>query len=241
MLRGRRFEIATVGFDENLQLVGSDASGGTDYVGLRVPDFNVEFNGRYMFMLCMARFNAGERARLVGFRQMLTIGATPTGAAPFYIMEQQVLSPWWHFQDADVNWQIRRVKPFVQQTANLANRASNTFRYSTSPSILFENATGAPYGGQAPGDPLVEYGSFYDIRNNWKCPTDTDLPIEGPCDIAFFASLKQTNIGTRTVFTPLDANPANTNNAIPVEDVFTFNFTAIYWRIAGALIFEEVP
>lgn len=196
-----------------------------------------------MFLLCMARFNAGERARLVGFRQMLTIGAPQSQPASSnsYILEQQVLTPFWHFQDATVNWQIRRVKPFVQQTANLLNSASNTFRYSTSPSVLFETALKPPYGGQAPGDPLVEYGSFYDLRNNWIEPTHTDIPIEGPCDIAFFASVRQTNVETRVVFPPLDANPANTNNAIPPEDVFTFNFTAIYWRIAGALIFEEVP
>src|ERR1700730_10484500 len=95
--RRKHFEVFTTGVDEFLQMQGGDPWGGISSSGLRVPFLATPAVGagggaffslnptsaldlRYLFMLCSFSIGYGARARIRGFRQLLTIGAkiTPT-------------------------------------------------------------------------------------------------------------------------------------------------------------------
>lgn len=176
------------------------------------------------------------------------------GSSTTYPLETQVGSPWWKFTDGNVLWGIRRlVRPQL-----IGNAADGTFggtpvkfRWSTTPAQLFEAiATGVitpPWGGLFPGEPLTaDLGRMNDIRNaEWQKPTETDVWCEGPCNVAFFASIQQTNPATRLGSPPANVTPLTTINGATKEDSFVQAYNATpgsggvtYKRIAGSLIFE---
>jgi hypothetical protein len=207
MRRGRQ-EIVTVGANPNLQLVGSDPAGGAYDLGIFIGPNNGVTNRtlRQLFMLVVKTFNAGQRGRVVGFRQyltMLTYIASQTPGA-LYPLERPICTPTWKFTDANVLWGIRQIPPKSHFLPNVSNAEGLSFRNAQTPAQLFETVGGGqvtpPYGGMFPGNILTpELGRFTDLRcNDWSEPVDCDLPFEGPCDIAFFASVQQTNPATRT-------------------------------------------
>jgi len=218
-MRRGRLEIATIGFNPNLQLVGSDPNGSPYDLGLFVganasADTPTE---RQLIMLCQKQFNAGQRGRLVGFRQYLTMGVnipvTAPGGAAFYPLERPIETPTWKFIDGNVLWGIRRVPPSPHWKPNLLNADGFAFEWSETPAQLFESVAGGvvtpPYGGLFPGNVLVpELGRFFDLRcRRWSQPVELDIPFEGPCNIAFFASIQQTNPATRTPAPPIGDSP----------------------------------
>lgn len=262
-MRGSRYEVSTTGFDPSRQAIGSDPDGSPYNVGIRLPGppttGGVPNGQRFMIMLAQARFGGNRKARLVGMRQLITIGALinsvpgppPTGTN--YPVEFQIKTPFWSFTDGNVSWHLRRVPIMNIQTNNTNNTDTAQFQYSRTPAIMFQTgfvagdvAAGytAPFGGRIPGTSLTpELGNFPDIKGNWTSDTSwysLDIEIEGPCDIALMASVKQTTPASRPVLVPpLPLFPGGSSNITP-EDGFLLNFpTAQYFRIAGALAFEE--
>lgn len=248
--RGRRFEVSTKGFDENLQLIGSDSLSSPYWVGLRVPaNATTDPKERYTALLAFARFGAGSRARLVGIRQLLTIGCfVPNDnqdAPASFPLERPVETPFWKFVDGNVLWALRIIPPILQPTASTQNKEGRQFRYGTTPAFLFETTVGdspiPPYAGGLPGNALVpDLYNFYDIRFPWvsdKAWDALDVSIQGPCDVVLFASIRQTSLFRLALpGTP----PFLTTTGITPEDAFVGNNdTAQYWRVAGSLMFEE--
>jgi hypothetical protein len=252
--RGRRIELVTVGLNPNRQLVGSGPEGGAYDLGLwiGINDLQTAPNLRQTFLLARKSFGAHERARLIGFRQLLTIVAYETASnGALYPLERPVVTPTWSFTDGNVLWGIRRIGPNNHPLPNTQNADGLAFRVGSTPAQIFETIVPGvngplitpPYGGYFPGNILVpELGQFYDLRcTDWSEPSETDIDIRGPCDIAFFASVQQSNPLTRTS-APATPVLSTTLGVVP-EDVFvqTFSGQAVapkYGRIAGSLIFE---
>jgi len=209
-MRRGRLEIVTIGPNPNLQLVGSDPAGGPFDLGLFIlpgASSPITPTTRQLYMLAVKSFNMGQRGRLVGFRQYLTIGVNlpSTGASgpPFYPLERPIVTPTWKFVDGNVQWGIRKVPPRRHFQFDPAQIAGTSFEYSSTPALLFEQLTPEyipPYGGLFPGNILTpELGRFWDIRScSWCKPSKCNIPFEGPCDIAFMASVQQTNPTNRT-------------------------------------------
>jgi hypothetical protein len=253
LMRRGRYEILTCASNPNAQLVGTDPAGGAHDLGLWIGANGASTapNLRQLYILAVASFNAGQRGRLVGFRQYLTIGVniavTATSGAAFYPLERPVETATWKFTDGNVLWGIRKMPPQARWLPNALNAESFAFVYSETPAQLFQAVNAPvvtpPYGGLFPGNVLEPtLGRMNDLRcRRWTKPCAVDVPFEGPCDIAFFASVQQTNPTTRTP-TPTATSSANTflttEGATP-EDSFLQNYGAVtYFRIAGSLIFE---
>ena len=177
---------------------------------------------------------------------------TTASTDAFYLLERPVVTPTWKFVDGNVSWGIRRLVDPKNYPAT-GNKEGLMFRYSQTPAQLFETifSTGGilpfdpdilitpPYGGQFQGTALSpDLFQFYDMRaDSWSRIIETDIEFQGPCDIAFFASIQQTNPSTRE--NP-PATPTFTTlaGAVP-EDAFVQTYAgATYQRIAGSLIFE---
>lgn len=254
-MRGTRTELSTAGFDSSLQNVASDPNGGAYNVGLRIPAAAAIPNtpqNRYLYMLSMMRVNAHAKTRLVGIRQLVTIGqfvTNPVGGCN-YPLEVEVKSPVWHFVDGNITWYVQRVPPISIPTTSLSAADTNEdteglqFAYAVTPALIYQtnNPTySPPNGGNPYGVALVpDLSGFHDLRFPWRSEhswdNTVDIEIEGPCDVALYASVQQTNPATRCLLNVAD-------NQIPFiseEDAFTVRFPqAVYWRIAGSLIFEE--
>lgn len=259
---GRKiFEVSTTGFDENLQLVGSDPFGGSSWTGLRVPTLPTpDTNHRYLMML--ASFSLGERAkaRIVGYRQLVKIGLKQAGApgAASYIEELLVEDPTWHFQDGDVSFHLQQLGPpnnqgFAPPDKGPFDVRNFKFRWCETPAVLYQTATlidpfyvnltayKPPNLGRPWGRPLRngQQGTFVDLRTQWQTHGawhSLNVPLDGPDTIALFASVRQTNPSTRPTLTL----PGTVfQRGFAREELFLQNFpTAIYWRVAGSLIVE---
>jgi hypothetical protein len=264
----RRIELGSVGFDEFLQLVGSDPFGGLSSVGLRVPDLPTSTvdaeHLRYLFLLSSVTISEGHTMRLRGIRQLVTIGVDlangPVGS--HYAEEFLVTSPFWRFSDGNISWHIMRmglgevpdspIPPAFPAARSLA------FRMSDAPALLAETATLATAGvyttltayappnlGQPYGSALApSTGTFYDQNTIWRASEawhSRDVIVQGPCQLGFFASMRQTNPVTRAKPFPA-INPATVlATGLSPEESFLVNFPqAKYWRIGGSLILEDV-
>lgn len=247
-MRGRgRYEVSTTGVDENLQLVGGNPYRTRSTVGIRVPTLPTGPRNRYLIMLAFARIAVSQRIRVVAMRQMATLGAyVDGGAGALYLQEQQITSPWWAFPDGNISWHLKRVAPGNNMGPHNGNREGMAYRYAMGSAILFEKPGApidgkgyvAPYGGIPPGSSLMsEYDGFKDTRSPWQTPIPLDLEVEGPCDIVLFASVKQTSAADRQ-----NPPPVQTTTGVATEDSFVSNNpSAVYWRVSGSLIFEDIP
>jgi hypothetical protein len=253
-MRRSRLEIVTVGLNPNRQLVGSDPLGGPYDLGLFIgtnggPQVPTQ---RQLFVLCAKYFNAGQRGRVVGFRQYLTlldqIPLGTGGGAYTYPLERPVVTPTWSYVDGNVLWGIRKLPPGAKILANAQNAEGMAFEVSQTPAQIFETIVGnvvtPPYGGSFPGNVLTpELGRFFDLRcDRWSEPSVCDVAFEGPCNIVFMASVQQTDPSTRSAPPPTTGGGAlqflTTQGTTP-EDAFVQNYPlSIYGRIAGSLIFE---
>lgn len=249
--RKRRWEQSTVGPDANLQLVGSDAQGGQAWLGLPIPSaVPATEQGRYTFLLAVAEFGIGEQAILVGMRQYVELQACisiaqSTQTFPISCVQRTTS---WRFVDGNIVWGLRKIRPMTPGFYNTSNADALQWRLGPSPAQLFETVSGAgiilpPYAGAFPGEALEpSLAQFYDLRFPWVQDEAAHImhcPIEGPCIVALFASVLQTNPATRISMpgTP----PFSTATGISREDAFVANFNtcARYGRIAGSLIFEQ--
>lgn len=75
----------------------------------------------------------------------------------------------------------------------------------------------------------------------WNATSDDKLNIvvNGNCRISLYASVLQTNPATRLAATALTASNVISSGIAP-EDAFVANFAgAMYWRIYGAILFDD--
>jgi hypothetical protein len=209
-VRRGRYERTSVGLNPNLQIVASDANGSPYDLGLFIGanDNSNTPSLRQLFVLAAARFGTGQRGRLVGFREYLTlyvnIAVTAGTGAAFYPLERPVETPTWKYTDGNVLWGIRRLPISFQMQPSLLNAEGFAFQWSDTAAQLFQSVAGPiitpPYGGLFPGQPLSPaIGRMNDLRcRRWSEEVTCDVPFEGPCIIALMASVQQTNPATRT-------------------------------------------
>lgn len=276
----RVIEIATTGIDEALQALGSDPFGSMSWVGLRVPTLptaavalanggSPDWQNRYLFAAASFSVGDGARARILGYRQLVTIGCNaasapslPTVSAPvpsFRFVEQEVLSPFWHF--ADVSGPSFHLwhspgpdhQGMPANTPAPGNLRNFMFRTSDAPALLYETATvptpfyvdltayTAPSMGKPWGSPLADghHHTFYDLRTQHRTHgawSSLDLEVEGPDLVTAYISVAQTDPQARELLTP--PSPFYPGG-LSAEEQFLLNFpTAIYWRVGFSLIVE---
>ena len=229
---------------------------------------------RYTMQLVTLRVDTGRRIIIRGLRQLATIGinaATPD-ATP-YIVEMPVTTPNWGFQDGNIAWGLRRVNR-PRERARVTDTDSFRYRFSDTSAtgaLVYESATFPPTHLSPAGRPdfytsLTSYvapnrGRFYgqaldgqfstfrDLRFDWKSDEAWDslhIPVEGPCSVVFYASVRQTNPATRGSLAAL--LPFAMPDGMPPEEQFLLNFptngdTGVgvqYWRVAGGIVYENV-
>jgi hypothetical protein len=198
--------------------------------------------------------------------EVVTSTAFAAGSEYTSYFERQVTSPRWRFPDGNVSWHVMAMQPNTPTpaflvlpggvTGNVTNQPpGSAFALANTPSILaLSSAADAGYtppnGGRPFGNPLTpDLGNFHDLRFPWDSANawhySVDVPINAPCDIALFASVAQTDPEGRNNPTPpaspiLSAPSAGVSTLSPEDQFYlTFVETAVYWRIAGALVFAE--
>lgn len=155
-------EIASAGIDEELQTIAGDPFGGLSSVGLRVPTLpstHGDLGTRYLNMLCGFTVPDGIRARLHGFRQLVTIGYLQAGSSqiPPRVNEFQVTSPFFKFVDGNISWHIMQMgmnEPISpMRSGHTANMSLVTpgpplvplrnlaWKMSDTPALLFQSVT----------------------------------------------------------------------------------------------------
>jgi hypothetical protein len=266
----RVIEIQTTGVDEYLQGIGGDPWRGTSYVGLRVPTLPTStLDTRYLMNAAAFSIGSGADARIIGWRQLVTIGFQQGTAASgetgnnIRPVEMEVTSPVWRFVDGNVSHHLRSMGPPNGQGNPIfpqgpVDQPSFKLGWSLTPAVLYQTAAGAlpiytnltdytpPNGGKPFGSPLyngLNFGSLYGLSTQWRTPdawTSLDIPIKGPDTIAWFISVCQTDPATRTALTPPRAGFVACG--IPPEEAFLQNYpNAIYWRVGVSLIVEVDP
>jgi hypothetical protein len=179
------------------------------------------------------------------------------------VIEQWVRSPNFKLPDGNISWHMRLMgkdepygRPALQEQLQdpLAggNQQNLAFRDSAGPGLLFNTvATPTPFyvqmtaytpplGGKPPGEGVTgELDTFYDLKTRWEEAHNwhaLDIRLQGPCRIAFYASVQQSDPQTRT---PITVPSPFFEGGLSPEEQFLLNFpTAIIWRVAGALVFE---
>jgi hypothetical protein len=261
----RRIEIAASGIDEELQGIGGDPYGGTSWEGLRVPARPTPSGhpeNRYLFQLASFKLPEAARARIVGLRQYWSLGLQLANGR---IVEQGVTDPFFKLPDGNVSWHLRIMGdkyPSVANPGKVFDPATGpqqnlAWENSDTPGLLFQTvASGTPFytqltgytppnGGKPWGHPVAAgLGTFNALKTTYReggqAWHSLDEPVTGPCRVALFASVQQTdptpNTG-RSVITPVP-NPFYAGG-LSAEEQFLLNFPAAnIWRVGGALIVE---
>jgi hypothetical protein len=221
---------------------------------------------RYLVLLSSFSIPEGQRAVIRGYRQLVTLGViqnadSGAGAAP-RVIEQLVTSPFWAFPDGNISWHLQNLgaAPGASTTQSLAGAvptpsSSFAFRWASGgAALLYETATipvgglyvdltayTPPNQGQPQGRSLragtnaTFYGQQTDYLDHGAWGS-LDIDVEGPKTVGFFASVGQSNPGTRpTVTVP----GTFYQNGLSDEELFLLNFpSAVYWRVGGSLIVE---
>ena len=258
----------TSGLDEARQGQSTDPFGRnfpTNF-GLRVPPVlasrEVTLQPRYLFLLS-TRVIERETTIIRGVRTGATIGCKLNGIP----REQIVTSPTFDFSDGNISYHLVRepndLSTYTQVA--LSDAPSWSFMYADQPAMLYQDATFTAGNANADGRPF-----FYPVGLNTYTPPDITqrarplggnlgnqkgivfpwspvgdnrllLRVPGNCRISLYASVLQTNPSTRT--DPGFPDVAATYpGALTPEDAFyaTFKTSAIYWRVFGSLIFDDV-
>ena len=164
-----RREIVTNGFDEYLALVGGDPDGSTTSMGLRVPTLATPagvagLSDRYLFLLASFSLGEGECARIIGYRQFVSLGYAQSFGNPdggtngFRVVEQEVFSPNFRFPDGNVSWHLRTMGPpnaqQIPQQGSASMRSkgpdascdSFVYQWADTPALLFGTGQSVPPG-----------------------------------------------------------------------------------------------
>ena len=191
-------------------------------------------------VLAVASIPYGVTARLRGFRQYLTIGGIFDGSWSTaaereavvihdepYLIEKEVTTPTWSFQDGGVRWHI----------SHMGGRAT-------------ASGLRAPAAAEDPRGllPVLGLGQFFDIRAPWKeMSPGYDAVFEGRDVIVMWAEVLQTDPATRprlgarlnptelALVTPEDAFVSTSESKAKNNDPTN---AAVFWRIAGSLIVQ---
>jgi|GEM_PF-1383722 len=256
-----RHEIVPATIDPFVSLLGSDPWGSPVGTGVLVPSTPTATlvptgappsQYRYLFLLAREQFNSGEQGvRLTGIRMYAELTATVSDVGTF---RKEIMSPLWHPPDGNISWHIVMIPKTWMLTRNVQNADSLKFRDAYGPCMLYETIAGPqfaptaykpPNAGRPWGKPLgsVSLGNMHDMRYRWRTgylEQMLDIPVPLPCDIAFFASVRQNDPSTNPAASDLSANQF-TALGTGSEDQFltAFNTTAQYGRIAGSLVFDE--
>jgi hypothetical protein len=253
-------ELWSSGIDEALQGVGGDPWGGFGSTGLRVPTLasgqDPSPQNRYLFMLGGLWLPEGVVARIIGIRQLLTLGTVQTFSGKKVLLEQEVSSPSFRLPDGNVSWHLTLVPPNIydtlladQQPPQAAAGIENlAFRMTDVPALVYETispsgsgfyfdltAYTAPNQGRPWGQTIGGFSNFSDKRFPWGTNQGLhplDLYVEGPGFLAGWASVAQT--AGVTITAPTDAG------ALPPEWRFVAAYTTsvLLWRIGMALDVE---
>jgi len=266
----RRVELISSGVDEALQGLGGDPYGGTSWVGLRVPALvTVGVENRFLFQLCSLEIPEAINVWVRGFRQAWSLGERQVVVDPasVRVVEQWVEDPFFKLPDGNISWHMRLLGPnepplvipgFIPDPAFGPPNRNFAWENASGPALLFQTATvpaggfytaltayTPPNAGRPLGVPLTsELGTFYDLKTSWRDPQAwhaLDIHVEGPCRIAFYASVQQSDPTTRTeLATPrLDVPTEFYPDGLSREEQFLKNFVnATIWRVAGALVVE---
>lgn len=260
-----RYEVVTVGRNPEFEFVGSDPYSTNVGTGLVIPATPSSEIGdaRYLFLLARASFGTGEQSstwegtRLVGIRQYVDLVARiPARTAPLatdsgpaagstVTFRKEIESALWHPFDGNISWHVMIMPIAQRQTRNPLNADSVIFQDAKSPALLFQ--TLAPYtppnGGRPWGRSIgASLGNLHDLRYRWRerdSEDVLDIPIQAPCDVALFASVRQNDPALNpTLDVAADCGPFG---ALGPEDQFVVAYPtfAQYGSIAGALVFED--
>lgn len=245
-VRSDLFELASVGFDPNLQLIGGDPWGTSSWAGLIVPnDATPDYKHRYLFLLAWMRLDANRWGRIRGLRTSILLGADvpSTIEGVPYSVEYELQNPFWKAPTGNACFFLQRIpspgqQPLLDPTVR-GIMPSVSYVYSNSPSLLYQSLSPyvPPGNGVPPGVPLsAGLGNFYDNRfgpwRNEDAWSSTDIAVQGPCDIGLFCSVFQMADGQPV--------PALGTLGLPPDDEFLMNNpTAKFKRVAGAFVWQE--
>lgn len=269
----RAWEIAALGIDEALQSLSSDAYGVTPAVatGLRVPPLaTTDPSKRYLFQLATIDVDVDNMIQLVGWRQLVTIGINLTGSSGATVLpiEMEVQTPFWRFTDGNVSFHLVG-EPHAATTGKVT--AAN---FSTGPckgsALLYSSASFSAGNADLNGNPffypvgmtayapptgivqtwedIVGLNNVHDLRSPWRDSPiwhSLNVTVRGPRRLSLYASVAQTNPGTRLAMTFPTGEP---DNETTPEEYFVKQYAAAagggtgvqYWRVGGSLLIEDV-
>lgn len=232
-------EVSSAAFDPDLTGIGSTPwSGDQASTGLQVPVAPTTGpTNRYLFRLCGVEIPIGYAITIRLLRQAATIRQTDILNGEPRIIEQDITSPFWHFQDGNISWHLRLQKQqFAPKGFDAAQIAGTSPEMRALDSALLYRPPLVPYSalgsGQPPGTSVGDMGTFRDIRFPWQNNSlSLSTLVKGPGAVVFYASVFQTNPDIRPLYPAvLGMRP---------EDQFLGNFPrAVYGRVAGAMVFE---
>lgn len=208
MTARRRFEVLSYGQDEFKQTVFSDPFGSISWLGLRVPTLPTRtvatangtppWRNRYLFVGAAFSVADRARARIIGYRQYMTIMSPFLGSISEQVVtvprRLQVTTPGWTFPDnVTTTWHFRQLGgPNAQGLRSF--RPSNTTDlvnlrrgFNMSPALLYQSYTlpagnafytdltayvppngGRPYGLPLTDDPRLS--NVYGLQTSWRSP-----------------------------------------------------------------------
>jgi hypothetical protein len=231
---------------------GSPFVGDMSSTGIDVPAFpTTEPNRRYLFRLCAVGVPDRAVCKIHNLRQLLYIGfdqpVEEGQEDEQWRVEIPVTDPLWCFPDGNVSWHLRTVNTFRPDTTIIrpdlgtmtgtSGRGDTTdaallcFRLPLAPGNYRPLNDGMPYGRAIGG-----LGSFRDMRYPWSNRgTSLGLEVAGPCTIALYGSVYQTDPDRRPN-APVIAEAGLRN-----EDLFVFNNPqARYTRIGARMDVELI-
>lgn len=257
----RVVEIATTGIDEQLQNLSGDPFGGSTSVGLRVPTLATpDKDSRYLFLGASFSLGEGHHAKILGWRELATLGAVTTAASeegPERFVEMEITSPTFRLPDGNISYHLHRLGPPNARgwpqipASNTTDLRSFVRRWADGPALLYESYTipagnqfyvditsyTPPNRGQPWGEPVGQLGTMYDLRTPWREDMSwhaLGIEVEGPGTFAMFISVRQ------------GAGVSGVTPAVGVgfpscmcEEQFLAAFPgAIYWRVGCSLVVD---
>ena len=222
---------------------------------------------RYLFALCSVQVGHARR-RLVGIGQYATIGWLQSYSVEDNVthrsIECQIMTPSWRFDNGNLSYALT---VHTQPPGPIGQYNADSFSFNNAPmGLLYQDATfnatdlniygrpdyytsligyvppnnGVPYGTSL----VPALGTFYDTRFPWNygdCLGNIDVEVEGPCTVTLWASCRQrdTERGAEVRVVSPNDTPLSSGYGGP-EEAFLQNFPdAIYWRVAGRMIWED--
>ena len=265
-------EVSTAAFDPDKAGVGSSGFlGDPTSSALFIPrtptnDTTTPPLGRYFFRLAALLVPSGATAKIRGLRQYVSIAqefSVTVGQDSWTsVLELPVTSPLWAFPDGNVSWHLRKISGPIDTRPPRVPTPTGTSSslYAQDSALLVDdtfvggivNPTAyQPAGsGNPPGDGIWSLGTIRDMRYPWNQQGilhGSDFVVEGPCLVALFASVRQTDPATRPYIPNASLPVGAAFNALGPEDQFIYAFgdppgqNTRYRHIAGSIMADIGP